>query len=521
MRKLVGNEVFETIPFTYDYYYNVSENKYYTWNTAFMVEEANPTITEGLKPKLSAIENDIAAIENDVVAIREETFGTPVLDVQFFAATGENLEIGEVFFNTKTNLLRKRVSFEEYETIPFTYDYYYNVSENKYYTWNGSYMVEDVEPNLAKGLQQEISHAATSDIDDTILLRDTTWLATKGTFILGEKGGKLQYSTDLGLTWKEKDNFIGVITHVHWFTDDTCLICGKTKAYYTTNFVDFYETQIFDYDGTPFIGEDTHFFTISNYDSQPYYVDGKEMAIWCDYGNAEGYISRLWCSDDKGKTIKCILKNKESFIKGKLFTCTHFHGVLWDNISDCLWITTGDYEDTSHFIKGIYNNGNWEFTILHTGPKFKFGQVLSKGECLYLITDYAAFSLQNGIVKVEKKLVENADAYQLIVKSNADNINLYEDALGKKILFPDSNPAFQNVFFYADGTLDFKPIAFKTPDNSKVSLHHCYGPNDRGELVAITSDRYGFATGISYRYRYLITTSIRKSHDNLFGRIKL
>jgi len=348
--------------------------------------------------------------------------------------------------------------------------------------------------------------------DSTIMIPATNWLATTRDYILKIEGGNLMHSSDLGKHWKSMKNIFDLITFVHWFSDGTCMICSPFQAYYTKDFDVLLESNMYDYDGSPFIdGTGCHsFFHEFNYNSKNVYIDNKEVAIWTDYDNGHNYISRIWCSDDKGRTVKCILKNKESIIDGEVLNITHFHDSVWDDTEECLWVTTGDYGDGNMLIKGKLSNGEWYFTIVSRGESAKFGQITYDNEYLYLVTDITSGDSPRGLIKVNKDSLSVKSAYKYLYK-NPDNIafiQFFDDGKGHRILFPDGASSNINKFYYASQCYDFRMVSFACSDGVDRILGQIYGPNNQGDIIAITYGGYGSSYTMNMN-RYLLSEGLK------------
>ena len=499
IRKKTDSSTFINVPFIFDIYRNADDGKNYVWDGTTLVETA----------------------EDEEIGIANAVRGVTCYEVEKFAASGISLEYGQSFFNTKSKLIRKRISDDVYETIPFNYDLYYNKETGIYYYWDGVQMVQSVRAPQ-KGLSEKVEELYKPEQPDSALfMYQTDWIATSRNYILRVANGTLYHSNDLGKTWVSLPNTIGIVTFVHWFSDGTCLICGEKKAYTTKDWTALTESTIYDADGSVFVGEDRNFFTIGNYNSDICVVDGQEVAIWCDYGNTKTYVSRLWCAEQNGSVIRCILKNNESVIGGVTFSCTHFHDCVWDKYDNCLWISTGDYADTSHLLRATYNNG-WQFKILQSGLDFKFAGLLVDEYYLYCMTDYTE-EMDTGIKRVLKINAENASAYTFVYKTEDGTpmLNLYEDENGKKVLTPDSIPDKKGTFLYADKDLAFSEKTFVTNNNLILALHHFYGPNYNGDMLAVTSTGYGFSPGLTVQTRYLFSKAMWDAGYKDFAKGKL
>ena len=145
-------------------------------------------------------------------------------------------------------------------------------------------------------------------ISNTVNLHKTDIIATSEDNILKLANDSLYFSSDLGKTWKKLKNTIGTITFVHFFSNHSCLICGRYDAYWVdSSFKKLTQSVLYDYDGTIITQKTPHFFQALQGHKYEYLIDGKRTLIWSDYlGEVEGYVSRVWSTDDFGKTLRCI-----------------------------------------------------------------------------------------------------------------------------------------------------------------------------------------------------------------------
>lgn len=349
----------------------------------------------------------------------------------------------------------------------------------------------------------------------------TTWLATTRNYILKLEGENLMHSDDLGKTWKTLENIIGDIVFVHWFSDGTCLICGEEKIYKTRDFNSLIEIPVYDLDGSLFAGGSHNFFHEFSYNNPYNLIDGKETVVWSDYDNSTGYVSRVWMSNDNGASIHCILKNGESIVDGSVLSITHFHHCVWDKYEQCLWISTGDYNNGNKLIKGTCTNGVWSFTTIAQGNEFKFGMILFDEIYLYLITDITSGDAPRGIVKVAKASISDANSYSYIYKNpqNVSFISYYENNT-IKVLFPDGAQSNRGKVYIANGDANFAEYDFVCSDGQSRILGQSVGPNYNGDLIAITYSGYGSGYKLNMP-RYLLSEGMKNAGFANFSKMRL
>lgn len=384
-------------------------------------------------------------------------------------------------------------------------------------------------------------------VADTIdFSEETDWISTARNYILKGDNTTLQISDDLGKTWKSSTNPVGQIVFVHWFSNGTCLICSPTKAYYTINHTDWIQSDIKDADGNTITISDSQwcFNMMNSYNSPVAMIEDKEFCMWGDYGHSGGYTARIWCSDDYGATVKCVLKNGYSMTTHadgeKMLNITHFHHCMWDNIHKCYWITTGDYTTGNQLIKGTYEGNAWKFETVLKGDNAKFIMVWADDIYLYALTDYTT-GIQTGLLRCPLNRISDINNWKFIwsPENNECLGNMFADAEGNMVITGDD--ATWKKFWYAHGDVDFKAINNTSnlinESNSPANLsnqgkqagdfciHYLVGPNYNGDVIASLTT-YGWTAtkaqcGWNVSKRVLFSKAMRNAGAKNFGKQKM
>ena len=320
---------------------------------------------------------------------------------------------------------------------------------------------------------------------DTINLSKTDILATSGDNILRlTDNDKLLMSNDLGKTWKSLDNTIGIISAVHWFSDQSCLICSRYKAYWVDkSFSTIHESIVYDYDGSVLSDTSPHFYLARRGHDYSGSINGVETFIWSDYfGEVERYVSRVWQTTDNGKTIKCICKNNETVAdNGEIIKCRHFHDCIIRENHDEIYITSGDSGSQCQLIKGTFRNGKWSYHIIGKGKEFKFCGTWIKEPYFYTVTDYTGYSV-NGLLKVEFTKMDDINNYHYVYKAQ-DNKPLvglrkygkyiflgYDGSVTGKMIMSVAGGPFHTVSLLYDGSDVYPGGAIGLPNNAGLSI---------------------------------------------------
>lgn len=250
----------------------------------------------------------------------------------------------------------------------------------------------------------------------SINVHKTSVIATSGDNILRLENGFFYMTNDLGETWKSLENSIGIISYVHWFKDNSCLICGRSRAYWVdSSFTELHKSVVFDYDGSVLDDDSPHFYAPLRGRKEYEELNGRETWIWNDYfGEVDGYISRIWQTNDNGRTIQCICKNGETkAVDGRVIACRHFHDCSLRESCGELYITSGDSGEQCKLIKGSMTEDGWRFAILGEGNLFKFGTVLIDEPYLLFLSDYTGYG-NTGILRVAFPDAGSIERYQYV-----------------------------------------------------------------------------------------------------------
>ena len=337
-----------------------------------------------------------------------------------------------------------------------------------------------------------IDETMSENIKDTFALVPTeSVIETAMNYILKLENGTLKLSKDSGKTWADKANTFGTIAHAHFFGDGTLLLCTWEKAYWTTDFVTFTETDIYDEDGDPWTCESGgyHFFWQQKLDSVEI-IDGVEMHYWGDYrltGN-----TRLWYTTDNGRTLKCCFNFGTSRIDGNIISCRHPHQFIYNKYDGYFYVTTGDHNGAAeiHLMRGKYTRqtDSWAWEMIGSGSDFKFGQLLFDENFMYAVTDYANVQnlLPKGVLKCPMDKLDDPDAYSNAwedsdsqVAVQAGLVSLIIDKNGRKIMTIDSyQPGY---VFVALGGLNFKCVSLG--QTTQIGIRFT-GPNYNGDYYA-------------------------------------
>lgn len=321
-------------------------------------------------------------------------------------------------------------------------------------------------------------------LSKTINLHKTDIIATSNDNILRLVGDSLLFSNDLGKTWKKMKNTIGTITFVHFFSNQTCLICGRYDAFWTDySFEKLTQSILYDYDGKEITEKTPHFFQALQGHKYDYLIDGKSTLIWSDYlGETEGYVSRVWATDDYGKTLRCICKNKETIASsGEVISCRHFHDCIYREGYNELYITTGDFNNQCHLIKGVRKKDGWSFHIINRGPLFKFDGMWIEEPFLYVLTDYTGYG-NTGLLKVHFEQLHDISSYTYLVKDtnnrpltrlykfNNYRFLAYDGSIKGRLLMSVNNGEFEELTIMFDGDSGYSSNFITAPNNSGLCL---------------------------------------------------
>ena len=327
-------------------------------------------------------------------------------------------------------------------------------------------------------------------LSTTINLHKTDIIATSGDNLLRLANDSLYMSNDLGASWKSLLNTIGDISFVHWFKDQSCLICGRSKSYWVdTSFSELHRSIVYDYNGEVLDDNSPHFYTSLHGHNDFELFQGKESLIWPDYfGDVNGYISRVWMTDDCGRTLKCICKNRETKdINGVLISCRHFHDCAIREGYNEIYITSGDNGNQCMLVKGSFMNDNWVFEIIGQGTLFKFDSVTIEDSYLYLLCDYTGYG-KTGLLRVDISGADNINNYEYVYTcpSNLPLIRYYEIGQYSFIIY-DGSVRGKILCSVDKETFNNLDITF---DNKKSSISFLTNQNNAGQVLMRVGNGY-------------------------------
>ena len=106
---------------------------------------------------------------NDVVNIAGIVYNN-VIELVGFGTSGASAgvtQIGDIYYNTNSKLLREQVSAGTYETVPFENDAnYLNLSDGKNYIYDGTGLIEHAKTNRIDFLESSLFKTVVKTLDD-------------------------------------------------------------------------------------------------------------------------------------------------------------------------------------------------------------------------------------------------------------------------------------------------------------------------------------------------------------------
>lgn len=460
--------------------------------------------------------------------------GGEVVILPTFTIQNPSTELGHAFFDINKNFVSGVPSKGGFDSLGYELNPYI-VPENACYIRLTVWDTEFFDISNSKDECVVITDWASKlwcesyNVKSAITLDRTNWIATSRNYILKEEeieGVKyLYHSNNLGVTWKSLENIVGNITFVHWFSDGTCLICGTDKAYYTKDWSVLTQTNVYDFDGTEFVGVEgaTSFYSAFDINSQYYEYDGKEFMVWGDYGGLNGYISRVWYTEDNGQTLNCILKNNESIVSDSVLSVRHFHHCVFDKYDKCLWITCGDAYTENRIVRGVLIDGTWKFSNFAIGNQFKMGQIMYDETYLYFVTDYTDTERPTGIVTVPKNRVHDITSYSyLYADMDSTPFTAYfSDDNGNRLLMPDGIGYKKLWVAKDDFNFELKEIDFS--DGKNLAIGVPIGTNYNGDLLVRAYNGYNYDTEafiLNGTQTYNLSNALRNAGYKDFGKRK-
>lgn len=301
----------------------------------------------------------------------------------------------------------------------------------------------------------------------------------------------IRFSKDLGKTWTTWENPYGHIARVHIFSEGTVMFCTTTRIFTTKDFIKVTESTVLDTDGSTFIPNAVHFFTITSQENENIIIDGTEIEVWGDYmitqaQGASSYVPRLWYTTDYGKTVKATIKGGG---------VRHFHHVEYNDFTNKFILTTGDGGSQCKVIESVYipSTDEWTHEEMISGNAYKFGASYFDETYTYFITDYTGSTPMRGILRCKSDSLGDASAYEYVYKSENEVyplIDLYKDSNGNTILTGDEQALGE--FYYARNDFNFQ----KVTHNYSNTIARMTSVNNNGDMYAslFTNNYTAFST---------------------------
>ena len=318
-------------------------------------------------------------------------------------------------------------------------------------------------------------------------IASTSIVYMKAHWMLELVGNTLNLSEDAGQTFTKSmviDPSVGMVKYYHIFDDGSLLFCTHDKAYNSSDFLSYSESDILDLDGSPLVVTGLDNFGQYMHDRNTQKVDNLEMLVWGNYSNV-GPPIRLWYTIDRGATIKCCYK----FNTAGQFQCSHVHNTLFNPADNSFWILTGDDPDSEcRFIKSLYDvaSDTWSFSeIAPPNLKYKSTNMLFYEEYVYFTWDTTI----GGISRCRYDELHDSSKFVSLFVTPNDCLDAIMSVKGELIViqsyYGGSNPT-TNIWYSPD-RVNFHMIQTDADfgeNPNRTCFYGLRGPNVDGRVLA-------------------------------------
>lgn len=340
-------------------------------------------------------------------------------------------------------------------------------------------------------------------------------LAINENFYIRKSGDFLEKSNDYGVSYTSSLNVSGVgdLRFIHVFTNGSLLVCGRKKAFYSSDWVNLNESTIKDINGNNWVAQLNNDNLMSLHGLEVQKVAGNEIAVWGNYNNDQNAnqnnnaISECFYTRDFGKTIKVFFKSGVSSASGwvGVIRCRHIHHIQQNPNDESFWIQTGDEptETMSHWIRCVYdwNLDSWIFNHIGSGNHFKTTYLKFFKGYIYYALDIA----NGGLWKCK---VEEAGDVSKHLEVKRVGTDLGGFIMGKNgdvalVVTKYFNPSYLGrLITYSKDQINWVTVYGDMPsDANQNSIYgRLFQPNSRGEALA--SIQYSYSQPM-YLYNFM------------------
>ena len=307
-------------------------------------------------------------------------------------------------------------------------------------------------------------------------------------------------SRDLGRTWNPgpKLDKGQIVRLAYLFNDGTLFYCTDEKCFFSSDYNIVEQSSVYDIDGQVFVPSSPfHSFSAYEHDAKRVILEDREILCWGNYNNEEpvnpGFVSRIWLTYDKGKTVRCSFKFGTSRIDNSVINARHVHSVNYNQYDSTFWASTGDDQSTSHWLKGVFNSKlgeiNWE--LIGTGLDYKTGNMQFYKNWIYASND----SQPGGVFRIKYDEATDMSRKESLFQTPNDCLSVYVGKSGDILAIMTTTGGGYNPrnIYYSTDQKSFTKVEAPIPDYLLG-----YGYSIFYNTWGITNDGY-ILTGIRTR----------------------
>ena len=328
-------------------------------------------------------------------------------------------------------------------------------------------------------------------------------IASVDNHMVAYDGNDLLYSSNGGANFLRGLNIsqIGILKYIQLFSNGSVLFADDRKCYYSHDWKTYQESTLLNEDGSIFIAETDDTFYSHKRPSHKHIVNGNEIVVWGNYSISGGVQRtnniRVWYSTDFGETVKCCYTaNKPETVK-----CRHIHNVDYYDDGNFFILQTGDADDESHWVKGLYDaeGDTWSWEVIGSGLDFKSTNIFFHND------GYAYYSWDlspGGVRKVPINSLDDRFTHELLFKTQRDCGYVLVGESGDILAFQTSGNTNAWRYYYSKNQVDFHLIPSEYPSeylgSPRRQYNNIWPPDGNGKILAGVQSMLEYPSPINY-----------------------
>lgn len=350
----------------------------------------------------------------------------------------------------------------------------------------------ELEPTIDGSKATNSENEKTEETDYSYLLNKSICLIEND--IVAFDDSLFYISRDLGKTWNPgpKLDKGQIVRLAYLFNDGALFYCTDDKCFYSTDYATVEQSSVYDIDGQVFVPSSPfHSFSAYEHDAKRVIQGDREVLCWGNYNNEEsinpGFVSRIWLTYDKGKTVRCSFKFGTSTINNSVINARHVHSLNYNRYDSTFWVCTGDDPKTSHWLKGVFNSklGEIKWELIGTGLDYKTGNMQFYKNWIYASKD----SQPGGVFRIKYDEARDMSRKELLLQTPNDCLSVYVGNSGDilAIMTTTGGSCDPRIIYYSINQKAFTTFEAPIPDflleYGYSILYNTWGITDDGYIL--------------------------------------